>query len=105
MNDYIVTTNVTAKRYSDLLQDITGGLSAPTFVLIDTEGFDCDIILGIGEGSPYWPKYLIYEDHCGKPQSKAAIEYLERLGYTTKKGPHNVVAIRFDANNTAHKGL
>lgn len=94
MSDYVVSKNVAAKRYSELLREITGSQDAPMFVLIDTEGFDCDIISGIAEDSPYLPNYLIFEDHCGESKSKDAIQYLEKLGYTTKKLRENVVAFR-----------
>ncbi|KAL7535189.1 hypothetical protein ACHAWF_005081, partial [Thalassiosira exigua] len=72
--DYIVETNVTTKRYSELMQDImmhnfssSATVPAPVLVLIDTEGFDCNIVLGISSNSAFLPPYLIYESHqCGQ---------------------------------------
>jgi hypothetical protein len=48
----------------------------PLLILIDTEGFDCDIIKGISSTSSFVPKFLVFEyqscDH------KGATEYLEK---------------------------
>lgn len=84
VNDYVVKTNVTTKRYSDLMQEIiTAPQQPPTLVLIDTEGFDCDIILGISSTSSYWPKYLIYEHvNCARGKRQQTEAYLTQLGYT-----------------------
>jgi hypothetical protein len=77
MEDYIVQTNVTTKGYSELMQDVAvksdekgNGL---LFVLIDTEGFDCDIILGISPDSSYLPDFLVYEHKQCKRKKKKSV--------------------------------
>jgi len=105
VNDYIVETNVTTVKYSELMESIVAGNSnnvdqqkPPLLVLIDTEGFDCDIILGMSPQSPFLPEYLVFENHlCGKNKLQETNSFLERLGYRVKKihgGSQNSVAIK-----------
>lgn len=103
INNYIVEANVTAKSYSTIMAEIMGEPSGkpdpPVFVMIDTEGFDCDILLGIAEDSPYWPEFLIFEHaHCRPVAYKKVKEKMERLGYWWYKQPkrrqQNTLAIR-----------
>ena len=104
MEDYVVEEHVTTKRYSDLMRDILEGthVEAPFFVLIDTEGFDCDIILGMGRDTPYLPKYLVFEDNQCGDKKPLADQYLKELGYevTKMRSTQNTVAIR-KMNNAA----
>jgi hypothetical protein len=93
--DYIVETNVTTTRYSELMKDTCKNDNL-FLLLIDTEGFDCDIILGISSESQYLPRFLIYEHHqCGRHKRDAANAYLRNLGYKVipTKG-QNTVAYR-----------
>jgi FkbM family methyltransferase len=79
--DYIVETNVTTMRYSELMKDTCKNDNL-FLLLIDTEGFDCDIILGISPESQYLPMFLIYEHHqCGSHKQEATNTYLQTLGY------------------------
>jgi len=104
VNDYIVETNVTTVKYSELMESIVAGNSnnvdqqkPPLLVLIDTEGFDCDIILGMSPQSPFLPEYLVFENHqCGKNKLQETNSFLERLGYRVTKihGSQNSVAIK-----------
>ena len=117
ISDYIVETQVTAKRYTDLMHDIikqgkdhddknnlprhaASSSSPPVLVLIDTEGFDCDIILNIATDSPYWATFLIYEHHqCGTPKKGKTEAFLQQQGYRTiDLGTQNTLAVR----NTTH---
>jgi FkbM family methyltransferase len=84
INDYIVETDVTTTRYSELMKQVLAK-EKPLFLLIDTEGFDCDIILGIDANSSYLPKYLIFEHKNCKKQWESVELYLKSLGYTVKK--------------------
>ena len=66
----------------------TGGGSAaaaaaerPRLMLIDIEGFDCNITLGIDENSPHWPCFLIFEKHQCCPSKDLAFAYLSKIGY------------------------
>jgi hypothetical protein len=89
--DYVVETDVQVLPFSKVMQqalvrDVEGQKSAgsaamrnqkpPLLILIDTEGFDCDIIKGISSTSSFVPKFLVFEyqscDH------KGATEYLEK---------------------------
>jgi hypothetical protein len=101
MKDYIVQTNVTAKGYSELMQDVAvksneKGNGRLRVVLIDTEGFDCDIILGISPDSPYLPDFLVYEyKQCKREKKKNTVTYLKALGYAvTRLDGDNNLAIR-----------
>ena len=95
MMDYIVDTHVTVYPYSDLMNHITGGME-PQLVIIDTEGFDCNIVLGISNSSKYLPPYLIFEVHQCGDKKQPAFEYLRELGYIVKKvkSTQNAIAIR-----------
>jgi len=84
---YYHKINVKAVRYSDLMVDIMGNEGkVPYLLLMDTQGMDCQIILGISENSPYLPQYLMYEDSmCTAKELDAANKYLEHLGYSVSK--------------------
>mmetsp|Transcript_18351 Transcript_18351/g.25247 ORF Transcript_18351/g.25247 Transcript_18351/m.25247 type:complete len:368 (-) Transcript_18351:129-1232(-) len=94
--DYVVDVNVTAYTFSELMEIATGG-QAPNLVLIDTEGFDCPIILGISKLSNYLPPYLIFEEsQCGDKR-QPTFDYLGELcyGFVQKiQSTQNAIAIR-----------
>mmetsp|Transcript_28040 Transcript_28040/g.32685 ORF Transcript_28040/g.32685 Transcript_28040/m.32685 type:complete len:363 (-) Transcript_28040:87-1175(-) len=102
--DYVVKTNVTALRFSELMKDIMYGQEekeenndeTPFLLLIDTEGFDCDILLGIMPDSKYLPQFLVFEHHqCGREKKDSTYEYLQKLGYNvTQTDSQNTVAYR-----------
>jgi len=104
VDDYIVGTNVTAMTFTDviaaaldmgILPQSKPHTHAPLLVMIDTEGFDCHIILGISPSSPYLPKYLVFEhQHCGEENKEKAYKYLTSLGYDVSVSSQNVVAIK-----------
>jgi hypothetical protein len=79
-----VETGVTTTRYSELMKQVLAN-EKPLFLLIDTEGFDCNIILGIDANSSYLPKYLLFEHKNCNKQWKSVELYLKSLGYTVKK--------------------
>lgn len=96
LEDYVVDSNVTVYPYSELMNIATGG-QAPHLVLIDTEGFDCNIILGIYETSNYLPHYLIFEKHQCGGMKQPTFDYLRELGYgfvRDIKCTQNAIAIR-----------
>lgn len=91
IRNYIVETEIPVLSLSDLLTENT------LFVLVDTEGFDCNIILG----SRILPRFLQYEVmHCKKDKKEAAEQYLKEKGYNlsgqgkAKHGPENIVAVK-----------
>ena len=96
MNDYVVEFNVTAMAYTNLMKKVLvpnskGGVQEPLLVLVDTEGFDCNVVEGISEQSPYLPTYLVYEHvHCNEEMAEA---HLHEMGYCTSKFSENVLAI------------
>lgn len=96
--NYYNKINVTAVRFSDLMADIMGNKGeAPYLMLVDTQGMDCKIILGISKNSPYLPQYLIYENNmCTNHDQNATKQDLERLGYnvTVHKREQNAFAFR-----------
>ena len=105
VTDYIVETNVVSKRFSDLMRESMGGQQdkiasttnkqqQPLLVLIDTEGFDCNIINGISLTSDVLPKYLIFEwKSCGNQKEKA-YQHLKGMGYYVAQATHeNTVAV------------
>jgi hypothetical protein len=96
--DYIVETNVTVKRYSDLMKEVVGkDPHVPLLVLIDTEGFDCNIVNGISSASPFLPRYLVFEHkQCTRDALKQVWEHLEFMQYNVTKATDgdNVVAVR-----------
>ncbi|GFH50670.1 predicted protein [Chaetoceros tenuissimus] len=81
VNDYIVETKFQTKPFSALMAEVIGNAtseqhSTPFLVLIDTEGFDCDIVL-------YLPKFLVFEvKQCREKYTKETKGHLEKLGYT-----------------------
>merc|ERR1712241_464746 len=63
-----------------------GHHNSVTLVLIDTEGFDCNIVNGISFSSPFLPEYLIFETaHCKEESLQMAWDRLEEMGYTLRK--------------------
>ena len=59
-------------------------------ILIDTEGFDCNIVEGIAPSSPYLPKFLVFEHkHCKK---RIAYQHLQSMGYNINATHENAVA-------------
>lgn len=97
VSEYIVETNVTVRHLSSLLAEFTavfGGFKPGHlfFVLIDTEGYDCDIINGLVKDSPFWPFYLVFEHKQCKDDNKIkTYRHLAEVGYSV-----NV----FDSENT-----
>jgi hypothetical protein len=101
LEDYIVEMNVATKSFSKLMQEALVGdeNERPLLVLIDTEGFDCNIIKGISLSSPYLPQYLLFEHkQCDK---EGAYEYLKKLGYELyPPGNENTVAVKTITTNS-----
>lgn len=95
MQDYIVKIKVDAKGFSELIKDVMGeDHGRPLIVLIDTEGFDCDIVNGISPTSSYLPKYLIFEiKQCRSKYKETSKNHLESMGYETFETKENAVAI------------
>ena len=96
VNDYIVETKVQTKQFSILMSEALGNTTTPFLVLIDTEGFDCDIVQGISLNSTYLPKFLVFEvKQCKEKYDKETKEHLEKLGYmmTPLAGRENAVGV------------
>ena len=75
LEDYIEEMNVKTIRFSDLISTET------YFMLIDTEGLDCDIVRAMSNSSML-PPFILYEHkHCGQYQARLAKEHLGTLGY------------------------
>mmetsp|Transcript_131 Transcript_131/g.247 ORF Transcript_131/g.247 Transcript_131/m.247 type:complete len:174 (+) Transcript_131:52-573(+) len=104
-NDYIIETNVTTTSYSDLMKHVLpvpaegkSQTEEPLLVLVDTEGFDCNVVEGISPDSPFLPKFIVFEHiHCNyAPTNK----HLHDMGYNTVKKSckdcQNTIAIRPD---------
>ena len=119
MDDYIKPINVTTLTFTQLMNDyglggsdgsISAGLEEgsaaavaperPWLMLIDTEGFDCNIIQGIDEYSPHWPYFLIFEKHQCGPSKDLAFAYLKKIGYDiVYSAGQNAVAVLNDTKN------
>jgi len=99
VNDYIVETKVPTKKFSILMDEIlrssvNGTHSSPFLVLIDTEGFDCDIVQGISFDSNFLPKFLVFEiNQCPGEKYEKTKKHLEKLGYMISKATENAVGI------------
>mmetsp|Transcript_8781 Transcript_8781/g.24315 ORF Transcript_8781/g.24315 Transcript_8781/m.24315 type:complete len:408 (-) Transcript_8781:330-1553(-) len=124
LKDYIVQTNVTSLRYSDLVRNVTAREGGTTqdddelaLVLIDTEGLDCEIVAGMNKNNNRdndnprrLPRFLVFEQNqCGKPQRDAAVQALTSsrpggMGYKGLKHPSskNFVATRLLARQKDH---
>ena len=97
IDDYIVETTVTTVQFSDLMKQVLVPVDGESqaegafLVLIDTEGFDCNIVEGISTKSQFLPKYLVFEHkHCDwGPTTK----HLHSMGYTTTMLGANIFAI------------
>jgi FkbM family methyltransferase len=80
IEDYIEETQVPTFRFSELMSRQDG--EQAFLVLIDTEGYDCDIVAGIA-ATEILPQFLIYEfKHCTEEMQKLASDHLSTLGYT-----------------------
>ena len=102
LEDYIVKSKVDVTTYTDLVAGMVVNTTnrrqqRPMLVLVDTEGLDCDILLGIATDSPYWPRYLIFEHHqCPPPQLVNTQHHLHKVGYRLLDTPvksQNAVAV------------
>ena len=96
VSDYIVETNVITKSYSNLMKEalvytVKNQKQAPLLVLIDTEGFDCEIIKGISPSSQFLPEYLLFEH---KQCKDAANEHLRSMGYSFLVNSENTLAFK-----------
>ena len=96
VSDYIVETNVITKSYSNLMKEalvytVKNQKQAPLLVLIDTEGFDCEIINGISPSSQFLPEYLLFEH---KQCKDAANEHLRSMGYSFLVSSENTLAFK-----------
>jgi hypothetical protein len=86
------TTNVAASASSSSSPLPSSSL---LMVLIDTEGFDCSIILGIGTDSRYLPQFLLFEQtQCDKDQKRQTLAHLHSMGYQHKNERENILAWR-----------
>jgi hypothetical protein len=94
VNDYIVQTNVTAYRFSSLMEKIMDGRPAdPVLVMIDTEGFDCPILQGIAPESKFRPKFILFEHKQCRERQGPTFRHLQNLGYHVETaGRENSVA-------------
>lgn len=97
-SDYVVDTNVTAYAFSKLMEMATGG-HVPHLVLIDTEGFDCNIILGISNSSNYLPPYLIFEERQCGVKRQPTFDYLGEMCYGVHAIPSTQNAIAVHSHN------
>jgi len=95
MDDYIVPLNVTAQPYSQLVQGITQSSGAPFFVMIDTEGFDCNIVQGMSRTSLFLPHFLVFEHkQCGRKALDDTEKHLASMGYDViKVDDENTLAV------------
>ena len=76
INDYIVENRIKTMRFSELVGDLGNTL----FVLIDTEGLDCDIVSAIPRHA--MPSYLVFENrHC---RAKNATKHLADMGFAVE---------------------
>ena len=97
MDDYVVQTNVTTRRYSDLMDEILDGDDPATslaLVLIDTEGFDCHIVNGIAKDSPYLPQFLVFEQKQCRSEKAATLAHLQSMGYEIHSLREDIVAFK-----------
>jgi hypothetical protein len=97
VNDYIVKIDVVTKSYSDLMKEalhIVGDKKGekPLLVLIDTEGFDCEIIKGISPSSPFLPKFILFE-HKSCKDVEEAYKHLRDMGYSLALSGENTLAV------------
>ena len=105
IDDYIVETNVTTKSFSSIMSEVMNNSSRtkkkviesskqqPFLVLIDTEGFDCDIVLGISPNSKYLPKFIVFEVKNCIDKWNDVQNHLEGIGYDLMKMDENAVGI------------
>lgn len=99
VHDYIVATNVRTLSYSGVIKEALkvekkdDKVKPPFLVLIDTEGFDCDIVKGISPSSQFLPEYLLFElKSCKKGP---ALNHLKNdMGYIVHETDENCVARR-----------
>ena len=92
MEDYIVETKVPLKTLNELMEEVdeiigNEDTSGPLMLLIDAESNDCDIILGMSQGSKPLPHYIMFERKCHDDEKEdRAIEHLGSLGYEVITG-------------------
>eukprot|EP00040_Diaphanoeca_grandis_P025444 m.140978 g.140978 ORF g.140978 m.140978 type:complete len:350 (-) comp30154_c0_seq2:122-1171(-) len=91
--DYMQTTPIQVLSVSELLQRRGIAVDSVKMLLVDTEGFDCDIIQALDLSSGLRPSLIIFEHaHCLE-KVEATKEYLTTSGYTLTADHENTYAI------------
>ncbi|GFH58521.1 hypothetical protein CTEN210_14997 [Chaetoceros tenuissimus] len=105
IDDYIVETNVATKSFSGIMADVmdhsmnnkkrvaASSNQKPFLTLIDTEGYDCDIVLGISPDSKYLPKFIVFEVKNCINKWNDVQSHLEGIGYDLMKMDENAIGI------------
>ena len=88
VEDFIVETKVPLKTIDNLMEevnDILGNgdsIAEPLILMIDAEGNDCDIVLGMPLSSKKLPHYILFERNChDDDKGDRAIKHLTSVGF------------------------
>lgn len=92
MDDYVVKSQVSMLDYSELMKEHVRAEQGPLLLMIDTEGYDCNIVEGIQQHSKWLPQFIIFEISICNPL--ATFRHLEMLGYDTIKAGENAIGTR-----------
>ena len=81
LQDYVVGLPIPVASMASLLDRHGVAAAGVVVLLIDTEGFDCDIVRSLDLNSALRPQLIIFEFiHCA-PKLEAAVAHLRRAGY------------------------
>ena len=93
LQDYLVESDVRVLTMPRLLKEHNIPQESVALVLIDTEGFDCDIVLSLNLTKAFKPRMLVFEHKiCPSKRRDAALSHLAQAGYTTAFDNENTFA-------------
>ena len=92
LEDYVVESDVRVLSMTRLLKEHNIPQESAALVLIDTEGFDCDIVLTLNLAKAFKPRMLVFEHKVCPSKRNSAVRHLTQAGYTTVFDEENVFA-------------
>ena len=88
----MVESDVRVLTMPRLLKEHNIPQESVALVLIDTEGFDCDIVLSLNLTKAFKPRMLVFEHKVCPSKRISAVRHLTQAGYTAVFDDENVFA-------------
>ena len=92
LEDYVIESKIRVLSMTRLLKEHNIPQEGAMLVLIDTEGFDCDIVLSLNLAKAFKPRMLVFEHKVCPSKRISAVRHLTQAGYTAVFDDENVFA-------------